>query len=63
MVLRVREHGDGALVHGLRSRPSNHKLPARFEQKVLFRVGLSLQGFNLKSKNTRYRFSLAEGRP
>jgi transposase len=39
MLLRVREHGDGALVHGLRGRPSNRKLAARFEQKVLARVG------------------------
>jgi hypothetical protein len=39
MLLRIREHGDGALVHGLRGRPSNRKLAARFEQKVLTRVG------------------------
>jgi hypothetical protein len=39
MLLRIREHGDGALVHGLRGRPSNRKLAARFEQKVLARVG------------------------
>src|SRR3989440_6890466 len=25
MLLRIREHGDGALVHGLRGRPSNRK--------------------------------------
>ena len=39
MLLRIREHGDGALVHGLRGRPSNRKLAARFEQQVLTRVG------------------------
>src|SRR5258706_11849667 len=39
MLLRIREHGDGALVHGLRGRPSNRKLAARLEQKVLTRVG------------------------
>jgi transposase len=39
MLLRIREHGDGALVHGLRGRPSNRKLAGRFEQKVLARVG------------------------
>src|SRR6267143_5687254 len=39
MLLRIREHGDGALVHGLRGRPSNRKLAARLEQKVLARVG------------------------
>jgi transposase len=39
MLLRIREHGDRALVHGLRGRPSNRKLAARFEQKVLTRVG------------------------
>src|SRR5260370_11373552 len=38
MLLRIREHGDGALVHGLRGRPSNRKLAAGFEQKVLARV-------------------------
>jgi transposase len=38
MLLRVREHGDGALVHGLRGRPSNRKLAARFEQKILKRL-------------------------
>ena len=30
--------GDGAVVHGLRGRPSNRKLGASFEQKVLARV-------------------------
>src|SRR5712691_11291455 len=39
MLLRIREEGDGALVHGLRGRPSNRKLAARFEEKVLTRVG------------------------
>jgi predicted DNA-binding protein (UPF0251 family) len=35
MLLRIRERGDGALVHGLRGQPSNRKLAARFEQKIL----------------------------
>jgi len=39
MLLRIRERGDGALVHGLPGRPSNRKLAARLEQKVLARVG------------------------
>jgi hypothetical protein len=39
MLLRIGEQGDGALVHGLRGRPSNRKLAARFEQKVLIRAG------------------------
>jgi hypothetical protein len=39
MLLRIREHGDAALVHGLRGRPSNRKLAARFEEKALTRVG------------------------
>jgi len=39
MLGRIREHGDSALVHGLRGRPSNRKLAARFEEKVLTRVG------------------------
>jgi hypothetical protein len=38
MLLRIREHGDGALVHGPRGRPSNRKLAARFEQKILKRL-------------------------
>jgi transposase len=38
MLLRIHEHGDGALVHGLRGRPSNRKLAARLEQKVLARL-------------------------
>jgi hypothetical protein len=36
--LKVSERGDGSLVHGLRGRPSNRKLAARFEQKILARV-------------------------
>src|SRR5260370_22217680 len=39
MLLRIHEQGDAALVHGLRGRPSNRKLAARFEEKVLTRVG------------------------
>jgi hypothetical protein len=39
MLLRIREHGDGALVHGLRGRPSNRYMAVRFEQKVLTRCG------------------------
>src|SRR6202007_1200262 len=38
MLLRIREHGDGALVHGLRGRPSNRRLAAQFEQKIMARV-------------------------
>jgi hypothetical protein len=38
MLLRLREHGDGSLVHGLRGRPSNRRLAARFEQKILARL-------------------------
>src|SRR4029077_2986043 len=39
MLLRIRGRGEGALVPGLRGRPSNRKLAARLEQKVLARVG------------------------
>src|SRR5712692_5442389 len=39
LLLRLREHGDRAVVHGLRGRPSNRKLAARFEQKILARIG------------------------
>ena len=38
MLLRLRERGDQALVHGLRGRPSNRKLAARWEQKILARL-------------------------
>jgi transposase len=38
MLLRIRERGDAALVHGLRGRPSNRKLTSRFEQKILERL-------------------------
>ncbi len=39
LLLRIREQGDRAVIHGLRGRPSNRKLAARFEQKVLARIG------------------------
>ena len=38
MLLRLREHGDRSLVHGLRGRPSNRKLSAGLEQKILARL-------------------------
>jgi transposase len=38
MLLRLRVRGDRSLVHGLRGRPSNRKLAARFEQKILARL-------------------------
>src|SRR6201984_3423150 len=38
MLLRLRERGDGALVHGLRGRPSNRRLPTRLEKKILARL-------------------------
>ncbi len=38
MLLRLRERGDHSLVHGLRGQPSNRKLAARFEQKILARL-------------------------
>ena len=37
-LLRVRQQGDRAVVHGLRGRSSNRKLAARLEQRVLARV-------------------------
>jgi transposase len=39
MLLRIREHGDGGIVHRLRGRPSNRKLAGTWEQKILARVG------------------------
>ena len=38
LLLRVSERGDRAVIHGLRGRPSNRKLAASFEQKILARV-------------------------
>src|SRR5271169_6550919 len=38
MLLHLRERGDRSLVHGLRGRPSNRKLAARLEQKILARL-------------------------
>jgi transposase len=38
LLLAVRERGDGAVVHRLRGRPSNRKLAASFEQKVVARI-------------------------
>jgi transposase len=38
MLLRLGERGDHSLVHGLRGRPSNRKLAARLEQKILARL-------------------------
>ena len=34
----LRERGDRVVIHGLRGRPSNRKLAARFEQRVLARI-------------------------
>ena len=39
LLLRVREQGDRAVIHGLRGRPSNRKFDGCFERKVLARVG------------------------
>ena len=38
MLLRLRELGDRSLIHGLRGRPSNRKLPVRLEQRILARL-------------------------
>jgi len=38
MLLRLRERGDGSLVHGLRGRPSNRKLSVPLKQKILARL-------------------------
>src|SRR5467141_2431114 len=38
LLLRVREQGDRAVIHGLRGRPSNRKFAAPLEQKILARV-------------------------
>ena len=38
MLLGLRERGDGALVHGLRGRPSNRRLAAKLQEKILARL-------------------------
>src|SRR5882672_2696423 len=38
LLLRLREQGDRAMLHGLRGRPSNRKFAGTFEQKVLARI-------------------------
>src|ERR1700680_212798 len=38
MLIRMGERGDGGIVHGLRGQPSNRKLAAGWEQKILARV-------------------------
>src|SRR5467141_283076 len=38
LLLRLREEGDRAVIHGLRGRPSNRKFAVTFEQKVLARI-------------------------
>jgi hypothetical protein len=45
MLFRIRERGDGALAHGLEGRPSNRKLAARVEQKILARLRQSYADF------------------
>src|ERR1019366_6908389 len=38
MLIRMGERGDGGIVHQLRGRPSNRKLAASWEQKILARI-------------------------
>src|SRR6266850_1649239 len=38
LLFRLGEHGDRAMIHGLRGRPSNRRLAARSELKILRRV-------------------------
>ena len=38
MQIRIGEFGDGGIVHQLRGRPSNRKLAASLEQKILARI-------------------------
>jgi hypothetical protein len=38
LLVGLGKHGDRALLHGLRGRPSNRRLAARFEQQILRRV-------------------------
>jgi hypothetical protein len=45
LLLRIQEHGDRAVIHGLRGRSSNRKFAASFEQKILARVRQSYAEF------------------
>ena len=38
LLLALEELGDGAVVHGLRGRPSNRKLGVSFERRILARI-------------------------
>src|SRR5574340_1067217 len=38
LLLRIREQGDRAVIHGLRGRPSNRKLAAWFQRRILARI-------------------------
>jgi hypothetical protein len=38
LLFRLGEHGDRAVIHGLRGRPSNRRLAARWELKILTRM-------------------------
>src|ERR1700687_543062 len=38
LLFRLGEHGDRAVIHGLRGKPSNRRLAARLELKILTRV-------------------------
>src|SRR5215467_4485627 len=38
LLLALEERGDSAVVHGLRGRPSNRKLDASFQQRIVDRV-------------------------
>lgn len=39
LLVRVRATGDGGVVHRLRGRPSNRKIPEAVQQRVLRRLG------------------------
>src|SRR5450756_1956232 len=38
MLIRIGERGDGGIVHQLRGRPSNRKLAAPWQEKILARI-------------------------
>jgi len=43
LLLRLREQGDRAMLHGLRGRPSNRKFAVTFEQKVWHGYGNAMR--------------------
>jgi len=55
LVARVRSHGNKGLIHGLRGRPSNHRLPLGYLSKALQIVEAEYEGFGPTFANEKLR--------